>query len=225
MAEMKEDLADHLQQNRSLVLNRSLLVGLAGLVPVPALEEMLATSLRRGLLRRLAAGRQVDIEEAALDVLAGASPTQQQLGLFAMTGALLSSLRPGKAARRMMIGLLLLRQVDETLRTFHLATLFDHYCAKHHVGAALTETQAYQLRAQILEATKTAERGAAGAVFERALSAAWRVLRAAPEVLLRLVHRQQAEPPALAAAEAAVKPESRALMASALIGRYSRRLV
>src|SRR5207253_1283110 len=119
---------EHLLQNRPVILLRSLLVGMSGALPVPPLDEMLAQALRRGLLRKVAQSRSVDIDEAALDVLCAEDPTAKRLSTASAIGAALAALRPFRLTRRLFAGVLILRQADEAMRTYQQATLFDHYC-------------------------------------------------------------------------------------------------
>src|SRR5262249_42725968 len=52
------------------------------------------------------------------------------------------------------------RRAEEMASTFQLGTLFDHYCAKLHVGAGIDRAQATQLRAVIPATLAETERGA-----------------------------------------------------------------
>lgn len=217
----------HLLPNRPQILLRSLLVGLAGLVPVPPLSDYLTESLRRGLLRHVAQARQVDVDDAALDVLV-APEGEQALGTIAKVTGLLAALRPQRLARRLLGAAVLVKQADESLRAFQQATLLDHYCARHHVGAAIDATRAQALRASMEEVGKSTRREVAGEAFQRALSAAGRTLQAVPRKLLGARGEGQdaaAEPEAPAESAVLVADAaSRRLVRDVGLHRYSRRL-
>ena len=59
-------LSNHLSEHRRLIVVRSLAAGLAGMTPLPVLDDYLAAVIRRGTLRRIAEARQVDVSPEAL---------------------------------------------------------------------------------------------------------------------------------------------------------------
>jgi len=61
---------DHLKVHRRLILERSILAGVVGLVPVPILDDLLTGLVRGRLVRRLAEERQVDLTPSAVLILA-----------------------------------------------------------------------------------------------------------------------------------------------------------
>jgi hypothetical protein len=230
------DRGEHLLPNRPQILLRSLLVGLAGFIPVPPLSDYLTESLRRGLLRHVAQARQVDVDDAALDILV-APPEDQRLGTFAKVTGLVAALRPLRWSRRLLGAAVLLQGADESLRTFQQATLLDHYCARHHLGPAIDATRAQALRASMEEVGQTTRREVAGETFQKALSAAGRALSAGTRRLLGSRGSAGAGvngPGAAEAPEAPLPPEgdavlvadaaSRRLVRDVGLHRYSRRL-
>jgi len=56
--------------------------------------------------------------------------------------------KPGwrKIASRLGTSFMVVRRVDETIESFQVGTLFDHYCTRMHVGAALDGKRAVILR-------------------------------------------------------------------------------
>jgi uncharacterized protein (DUF697 family) len=141
---MKMDaLIHHLDANRPLILGRALMSGAASLVPVPYIDELLAAMVRESLIRRLAEIRSVDIDPHAVQAVA--APHGSRL----LTAATLGSAALGatrRAFRRIAASLLIVRRVDEAMQTFQVGTLFDHYCARHHVGLGLDAARAAKLR-------------------------------------------------------------------------------
>jgi hypothetical protein len=186
MSEAIERSVLHLKPNRRLILSRSLLAGAAGLLPVPYLDDLLASAARAALIRRLGDLRSVDLDANAVDELA--SPRGGRLLGAASVGALaIGGTR--RAWRRLATSLLMVRRVDEAVQTFHVATLFDHYCARHHVGLGLDGRRATVLRAAIEEATRAAQAETLTRAFRRGL-------RAPATLALKLWRRPQrnAEP-------------------------------
>ena len=135
----------HLSLHRGMIVRRALLIGaIRGFFPVPMVDEQLAGKVRAGLYGKLAAGRQVDLPPAAAARLATKSGAAGSLS-FAAAAALLAKF----AGRKFLALLAAGRGADEMARTFCQATLFDHYCAKLHVGGPVTTEEASRLRATI----------------------------------------------------------------------------
>jgi hypothetical protein len=170
----------HLAVHRLLVLQRALVSGAAGLVPVPYLDDMLAAAVRAGLVRRLAELRQVDLDEQAVALLVTPNPSRM-LAAASLGSAALHGTR--FAWRRLALSLLFVRRADEAMHTFQVGTLFDHYCAQHHVGLGLDRPRAAALR----RAMDAAIRSARSESLERAFRRALRMPGTAALVLPRLV--------------------------------------
>lgn len=171
-------LAAHLAGNRSLILGRSAVAGAMSLVPVPVLDEVLSNAVRRTLLARIAAVRQVDVDERALRLLA---EVERDGGLARM--ALGQGLR--RAFFRMAMAARVASRTGEFAATFALATLFDHYCARHHVGFGLDEQRARTLRRAIDGAIAAAPFRLARRGLGRAAQGARSAVRDGSRALLR----------------------------------------
>jgi len=157
----------HLALHRRLILGRALLSGAAGLVPVPYLDDLLAGQVRAGLVRRVAELRRVDVDANAVAELA--TPTGSRVLHAAGVGAvLLGGAR--KVWRHVAASIVIVRRADEAMQTFQIGTLFDHYCARHHVGLGLDGGKARALREAMEQAIRHARGQALEAAFQRALS-------------------------------------------------------
>jgi uncharacterized protein (DUF697 family) len=156
----------HLDVHRGLILSRSLVAGAAGMVPVPYLDDVLAGAVRAGLIRRLAELRQVDLDENAVAALA--TPRASRLLAAARVGTVALGAR--RLWRRVAASLIVVRRVDEAMQTFQVGTLFDHYCASHHVGFGLDGARAAELRGIMDGAIRSAH----GEALERAFRGALR---------------------------------------------------
>src|SRR5688572_28221380 len=173
---------EHLALHRRLILMRSMAAGVAGAVPAPILDEWLASLLRRGTVRRIADLRSVDLSDEAVRAVAdGREPPPSWRSLVKGTALSLALRRAVRAAwRRALVILALARRADDIGRTFSVMTLFDHYCARLHVGGELGVEQAQRLRAAIDEAVSQTRGGLTGRVLRRGFFGAGRALVRAP---------------------------------------------
>ena len=162
-------MTEHLKPNRSLILSRALLAGAAGLIPVPYVDDLLAGAVRSALIRRIAEIRGVDVDANAIEELA--HPTGSRVLSAAGMGAIAVG-GTRRVVRKIATALLFVRRVDEAIQTFYLGTLFDHYCARQHVGAGLDGKKAQAVRAVIEVAAKKARSES----FERAFKKGLRML-------------------------------------------------
>jgi len=174
------DRLAHLTAHRGLIVRRALLVGaIRGFLPLPLADERLASRLRMGLLAKLASGRQVDLPEGAAAVLA-AAPAASSLTLAA-AAALLAKF----AGRRFLALLAAGHGAEEMALDFCRATLFDHYCAKLHVGGPITPAQAEALREVIEREIRGSATASILAAFREGSRILGRSLFEAPRWLLR----------------------------------------
>jgi hypothetical protein len=138
-----EQLA-HLALHRGLIVRRALLSSaIRGFLPVPMVDDALAGRVRAGLYTKVAAGRQVDLPPASAAILAEA----RDQGAAAKLSFVAAAAVIAKFAGRKFLALVAAgRGAEEMAQTFTRATLFDHYCAKLHVGGEITVAQASRLR-------------------------------------------------------------------------------
>jgi hypothetical protein len=178
---MSTDLSprlDHLAPHRRTIVVRSLATGLAGSVPVPLLDDWLAALIRRRAVRRLADARRVDLSEGAVRAVAeGRVPPPDLKSIFKGTAL---SLLVRRAWRRALLLLALIRRADETGRTFAVLTLFDHYCARVHVGGELQVDEARRLRDAIDRAVARGRGGLSGRILRRSVAGMGRAVARAP---------------------------------------------
>jgi uncharacterized protein (DUF697 family) len=178
----------HLDLHRRLILGRALLSGAAGLVPLPYIDDLLSAGIRAGLVRRLADLRHVDVDGNAVAALA--TPRASRLLHAAGVGAVvLGGAR--RVWRTVAASLMVVRRADEAVQTFQVGTLFDHYCARHHVGLGLDGPKAETLRGAMDDAIRHAR----GEAFAHAVRRTLRHARALAKRLKRraLVEKVEAE--------------------------------
>jgi hypothetical protein len=202
----------HLRAHRRLIVMRSIASGVASMTPVPYLDDWLAATIRRQTIRRLAEAHRVDLEPAAANAIADGTvppPTWRAM----LTASLIPRLLT-RSLRKVLILWAAARRADETLRAFAVATMFDHYCARVHVGAGLDAAAGKSLRAQMDEVLRGAQSRVALRLFRRALVAAARAAARAPLELVDIASggmlrrwrggKDAAEAEAVEAVEAAV---------------------
>jgi hypothetical protein len=171
---------DHLVANRTLILTRAILSGLAGMVPVPYIDDLLAGAVRSHLIKRVAEVRSVDVDGNAVHALS--DPAGSRMLAAAGIGALAIG-GTKRLFRRIAASIFFVRRVDEAIDTFHVGTLFDHYCAKHHVGLGLDGERAALLRHAIDLAAKRAQSEVLRASFRRAMLAVGRAAVSVPRTV------------------------------------------
>jgi hypothetical protein len=154
---------DHLRPHRRLIVRRSLLATVVGgVVPIPVADEYIAGRVRAGMLINLAERRQVDLALSSAELLA--DPREGSAVRNAtLTAATLLALK--LAWRKFFAVLAIGRRAEDMATTFQMGTLFDHFCAKLHVGAGLDRARAIQLRAVIQSTLAETERSAVVAIF------------------------------------------------------------
>jgi len=172
---------DYLAAQRRTIIARAVLGSLAGLVPVPFVDDWAITQIVGRGYRRIAAAHQVDLTpEAMANLVHGHTPPPSIVDMAASGIALRLASR---AAKRMMVALATVNRARKAARTFMHMTLFDHYCAKLHTGLALDGPTALALREEIDRAIDQTPGALAFHPFRRGvLSAARATLRAPLEL-------------------------------------------
>ena len=172
-----EQLA-HLELHRGLIVRRALLSSaIRGFLPLPMVDDVLAGRVRAGLYTKVAAGRQVDLPPASATILAEA----KDQGAAAKLSFVAAAAVVAKFAGRKFLALVAAgRGAEEMAQTFTSATLFDHYCAKLHVGGEITATEATRLRACLAASGRKATLGPTLAAFREGSRVLGRTLLEAP---------------------------------------------
>ena len=173
---------NHLAEHRRMIVGRSLAASLAGLIPFPMFDEWLCSSINRGTIRRIASARKVDVDDEAVRAIAdgpSAPPQWSELAGGALAFRILS-----KTWRKILVTYLATRRAQAATRYFTIATLFDHYCARLHVGLGLDGPTATELRALMSRAVEATPGSIGKRVFRRGAMAAARATVRAPMELL-----------------------------------------
>jgi uncharacterized protein (DUF697 family) len=172
---------DHLGQHRRMIIGRSLAAAAVGSLPIPLVEEWLASRIQRGTIRRIAERRGVDLDEAALRAIAdGPSSPPEWLEL---AGGTLVSRVAARSLRRVVWAYVIARRARAAARSFLIATMFDHYCSRLHVGLGLDAAAGVELRGAMERALAATPGGIARRAFGRGAIAAARATARAPLAL------------------------------------------
>jgi hypothetical protein len=177
-----------------LIVRRALLATAVGVViPIPVLDDYFAGRVRAGMLAKIAERRRVDLAPGSAELL-GDPREGNSVRNATLTAATLLAI---KLAWRKFFALLALgRRADEMATSFQLGMLFDHYCAKVHVGAGVDRAQAALLRQAIFGALSESERQAFVLAFREGGRVLGRSFLEAPNWLserIRLAAEQWAE--------------------------------
>jgi hypothetical protein len=177
----------YLDAQRRGIIARAVLGSLAGAVPFPFLDDLALETVLGGGYRQLAAAHHVDVDADAVRTLVhGQSAPPKILDLATTT---LAYKLAGKAAKRMLAAITALNRARSAAKTFVRMTLFEHYCAKLHTGAALDNDTARALRDEIDRTIDNTPGALAFHPFRRALGSAARATLRAPLELADLASR------------------------------------
>jgi hypothetical protein len=141
---------DYLAQNRRLILGRAIAGTVAGAVPLPFLDDWLVTRILGNGYRRIANAHRVDVTDPAVEKLVYGKTKPRSWTEMAATGVAFR-LATG-TWRRLLLALTTVRRARSAARQFVVMTVFDHYCAKLHVGLALDPAAALEVREEIAQA-------------------------------------------------------------------------
>ena len=169
---------EHLAENRRMIIGRSLAAGVAGALPIPLVEEWLSATIERGMIKRIAERRQIDLDDAAIRAISD-GPSRPPEWTEVVGGGLAWRLL-GRMWRRLLVAVLAARRAQAAGKAFTVATLFDHYCARLHTGFGLDAVDGAQIRALIDQAIEKTEGGLTRTLFRRGLLAAARATIRAP---------------------------------------------
>ena len=189
-----DDGVSHLAENRRLIVRRSLLAtAVGGVIPIPVLDDYFAGRVRAGMLAKIAERRRVDLAPGSADLLGDAREgnTVRNATLFA---AALLALK--LAWRKFFAVVAIGRRADEMATSYQLGMVFDHYCAKVHVGAGIDRAQAVLLRQVIFTALSESEKQAFVGAFREGSKVLGRSFMEAPNWLsdrVRLAAERWAE--------------------------------
>lgn len=171
----------HLADNRRQIVRRTLLSSaLRSFLPIPGMDESLAAKVAAGLYVKLAASRNVDLPPESAVILGRGEPGSMGMAMKVMSAA---SMLARFAGRKVLALLAAGRGAAEMAKEFQAAILFDHYCARFHVGGAIAPEKAKALRAAMDETVARVSRDALTRAFQEGSSTLGRTLLESPRWL------------------------------------------
>lgn len=176
---------DYLAGQRRSIIARAIVGSLAGMIPLPFLDDMAVASILGHGYRSLASAHHVDLTDEAVNALVHGQSQPPKLAGLAVGGVLARV--ASRAAKRMMVAIAAVNRARSAARTYTFMTLFDHYCAKLHTGLALDGPTALALREEISKSIDATPGALAFHPFRRAALAAARSTVRAPLELADLV--------------------------------------
>lgn len=161
-----------------MIIGRALASSVIGAVWLPVLEDWPAYAVQRGTYRRIADAHGVDLtDDAARNLFYGRTPPVKWHKLISTTLAYRMAKRTW---RRLMIAFVATDRAKAAARYFSIATLFDHYCARLHLGMGLSAEQALVLRDVMNRAIEQTSGGLGWQLFKRGTLAAAKATVKAP---------------------------------------------
>ena len=148
-----------------MILGRSIAGVLAGAVPLPFLDDWLIRRILGAAYRKIAAAHRVDLEDASIEKLVHGR-TSPRRGPRSRAARSPTGWRP-TAWKRLLLALTTVRRRGRPRATFVVMTLFEHYCAKLHVGLALDAPTALAVRDTIVAAMEQTPGGLSFEPFRR----------------------------------------------------------
>lgn len=169
---------DYLDGARRSIIARSIAGSLAGALPLPFLDDWAVGAIVGRGYRKIALSHGVDLDDDAVKTLVhGTSLPPSLIDLAA--GGIIARVA-GKAAKKMMLAVAAINRARSAAQTFTRMTLFDHYCARLHVGLALDGITALALREAIDRTIENTPGALAFHPFRRAAAGAFRAAVRAP---------------------------------------------
>lgn len=172
---------DYLDKHRRMIIARSVVGSLASVIPLPFVDDWAKQKVLGSGYKRIASMHGVDLDDEAVAALVHGNTAPANIANMAASGVIyrIASL----AAKRFLFVLATVNRARAASSTYVAMTLFDHYCAKLHVGAGLDGKTALALREEIARAIEQTPGALSFAPFRRgALSAARATLRAPLEL-------------------------------------------
>jgi hypothetical protein len=190
----------HLASNRRMILGHAIASSAAGFLPVPVIDDWAQQTILRGAIMRIAESRGVDLDESAARAIADASLQEASWGHTIVRMARLTRV-VRRAYRRALLVLTIHRRAEHASRAFAACTLFDHYCARLHVGPGIDGASAREVRAKIDLTLADLPRGVLPRLFERGIAASGKALARAPVEIAARIRRIGARRPEVVVAE------------------------
>jgi hypothetical protein len=202
----------------SKIIWRAALVGAASALPLPGVNDLVSTALYRGLIFHVTGEHHVEIDDNAVEVLLAEAPRQRGLGALSAVSGMLSLIGRRTRLRRLASGLAILQAIEVGVRAFQLATSLDHYCTKHHTGAAIRDEQARRIRDTSVAASSAATHDLIGVGAEKLFSETLGLIQGAAGWVWARVTRNPSPPTIPSGKE--LLSHAQSVLANVSVGKY-----
>lgn len=172
---------DYLNRHRRMIIARSIVGSLASVLPLPFVDDWAKEKVLGSGYRRIASMHGVDLDDDAVKSLVHGNTPPAPIANWAASGVIYRI--ANIAAKRVLFVIATVNRARAASSHYVAMTLFDHYCAKLHVGAGLDGKTALALREEIARSIEQTPGALAFTPFRKgALAAARATLRAPLEL-------------------------------------------
>ena len=172
---------DYLNKHRRMIIARSVIGSMAAVLPLPFVDDWAKEKVLGAGYRRIAEMHGVDLDDEAVKALVHGNTPPAPIAEWAASGIVYRI--ANLAAKRVLFVVATVNRARAASSHYVAMTLFDHYCAKLHVGAGLDGKTALALREEISRSIDQTPGALAFAPFRKgALAAARATLRAPLEL-------------------------------------------
>ncbi|MBL4636991.1 MAG: hypothetical protein JKY56_24270 [Kofleriaceae bacterium] len=175
----------YLTPHRRMIIGRSLAAAFAGAVPLPFVDDWLSSSIERKTIEKIADAHSIDIDPQALTAIADGPEAPPKWAELVGGGLALRIV--SKQWKKLWVTVLAAKRAKAAGASFEVATLFDHYCARLHVGMGLDAVSGQKLRTLIDKARAETDGALSGHLFRKGLVAAARSSVRAPTEIADLL--------------------------------------
>ncbi len=177
----------HLDENRRLLIGRAIAAAVAGSIPVPGLDSWLVSSIVRSTMRRVALTQHVDISPEAVKAIADGPSQPPQWAQLAGSAILFRIL--SRSWRRVVLTYVAAQRARTAAKYFSFGTLFDHYCARLHIGPGIDRERAETLHKLMQQAIDQTPGALGFEPFKRGISGLGRTVVRTPFEILDFTSR------------------------------------
>lgn len=164
-----------------MLIGRSLAAAFVGALPVPFVDDWLTASIQRKTIEKIANAHHIDVDDDALAAIADGQEAPPKWADLVGGGLALRIV--SKQWKKLWITFLAAKRAKAAGTSFEIATLFDHYCARVHLGMGLDGNSGRELRVLMDKARAMTDGELSRHLFRKGLvSAARSSLRAPTEI-------------------------------------------
>ncbi len=175
---------DYLAAHRRMILARAIAGTVAGAVPIPLVDDYLRSAVLGSAYKRIARDHQVDVQADAIKNLVHGKSAPP--GWAETTASAIAFRIATRTWKQFLVVITTIRRARAAGGTFAALTLFDHYCARRHVGLGLEPARALELRDTISKVIAATPGGLSFEPFRRGALAAAKATAKAPLELANL---------------------------------------